>query len=174
MENRNSMVGKGGNIGKWSAEKISRVVLLSIVGVSAVVFLLFYLVGYNMPSMWNESINSPLFTDLVIVLMIALLISAFAIALFSKFVSTRKNHTPAIVNGIKGKKVTRLVVLFVAVIMLLSYLPSPDDVVMVDGKVYENDVMLRMTNMFVFTSLLLMAVGVCIICLASFVNRRIR
>lgn len=166
------MKGIGRNISKWSAEKISHVVLLSIVGFSAVVFLLFYLVGYNMPSMWNESINSPLFTDLVIVLMMALLVSATAVALYSKFRSLKKNHTKAVVNGINGKRITRFTILFVVLVMAISYLPAPSYNIMIDGYVYEDAVWLRMTNMFVFTSLLLMGVGIGVIIFATIMNRR--
>lgn len=174
MRKRIDMSQRGMNIRKWSAEKISHVVLLSIVGISAVVFLLFYCVGYNMPSMWNENVNSPLFTDLVMVLMIVLFLAAVVIAVYSKISSMRKNHADAIVNGINGKRITRLVSFGVIVVMALSYLPSPSDDVIVNGKLYDDALWLRLTNMFVVTSILLIVFGVVIICFASIVNRRIR
>lgn len=168
------MAMKGLNIGKWSAEKISNTVLFSIVGVSAVVFVLFYLVGYNMPSMWNENVNSPLFTDLVILLMIALFVSAIVSAIYSKFLSLKKSHTAAVVNGINGKRITRFVVLGVMVVMVLSYILGSSDGILVNGSLYDNAVWLRVTNMFVVTSLLLIVFGVAVICYATVKNRRRR
>lgn len=166
---------KGFDIRKWSAGKLSYTVLYSIAALTAVVFMLFYCVGYNMPSMWNESVNSPLFTDLVLVLMLLMLVSAFAVAVYSKVRSLKINHTEAVVNGINGKRITRLVVIFVVLIMVLSFLLLPfNNETIISGKVFSDEMWLRMANMFVFTSVSLIVAGLAVILYASIKNRRLR
>jgi hypothetical protein len=61
-------IGKLSDVRKWSSERISHMVLYSLTAIIALVFLLFYFVGYDMPAMWDERYNSPLLTDLVMVL----------------------------------------------------------------------------------------------------------
>lgn len=169
------MAMKGLDIGKWSAGKLSYAVLYSITALTAVVFMLFYCIGYNMPSMWNESVNSPLFTDLVLVLMILMLVSALAVTVYSKVRSLKVSHTEAVVNGINGKKITRLVILSVLLIMAISFIAFPTgSYSVIGGQVYSNEIWLRMANMFVFTSLALIAMGLSVILYATIKNRRLR
>ncbi len=169
------MAMKGLDIGKWSAGKLSYAILYSITALTAVVFMLFYCIGYNMPSMWNESVNSPLLTDLVLVLMILMLVSALAVTVYSKVRSLKVSHTETVVNGINGKKITRLVILCVLLIMAISFIAFPTgNYSIIGGQVYSNEIWLRMANMFVFTSLALIAMGLSVILYATIKNRRLR
>lgn len=166
---------KGLDIGKWSAGKLSYAVLYAITALTAIVFMLFYCIGYNTPSMWDESVNSPLLTDLVLVLMILMLVSALAVTAYSKARSLKVSHTDAVVNGIKGKKITRLVILCVMLIMAISFLAFPvDGYSIIDGQVYSDEIWLRMANMFVFTSIALIALGLSAILYAAIKNRRLK
>ena len=64
------------NFHLWSTERISQTVLYIIVGIAVVVFALFFLVGYNMPSVEEPSFNAPLLTDALLILTIALVFVA--------------------------------------------------------------------------------------------------
>lgn len=160
------------NIGKWSAEKLSHVVLYSLMALTAFVFLLFYFVGYDIPAVWDEKYNNPLFTDVVIVLMLLLILAALFLAVATKVLSLRKNHTDAVVNGIHGKRITWAVVGGTAVLMALTYIAFPANEIIVNGIAFSDGVWLRAANMFVISSLVLVFLAVVAIVVALLVNRR--
>ena len=160
------------DIRNWSVEKISHTVLYAITALTALIFILFYFVGYDTPAIWDERYNDPILTDLVIVLMILLLVVAIALVIYSKVHSLRTNHAPAIVNGIKGKRVTVIITAGVLALMLLSYLAIPAGKLIINGEEYTDTVWLRMANMFVISSVVLIIAGITAIAYGVLSNMR--
>ena len=164
-------IGKLSDVRKWSSERISHMVLYSLTAIIALVFLLFYFVGYDMPAMWDERYVSPLLTDLVMVLMFFLLIGTLAVACFAKWHSVRTNHSPAVVNGIHGKRITLCVT--IGTIVLLAFLFAlPSSSIYVNGEMFEEKIWLRAANMFVVASVLLIIIGIGAILFGIIRNRR--
>ena len=164
-------IGKLSDVRKWSSERISHVVLYSLTALIAIVFLLFYFVGYDMPAMWDERYISPLLTDLVMGLMLILLVGTFVVACLSKWHSVHANHTPAVVNGIHGKRITLGVTLgTIALMAVLFALPSSS--IYVNGELFEEKLWLRAANMFVVASVLLIIIGIGAILFGVIRNRR--
>ena len=164
-------IGKLSDVRKWSSERISHMLLYSLTAIIALVFLLFYFVGYNMPAMWDERYNSPLLTDLVMVLMFLLLIGTLAVACFAKWHSVRTNHSPAVVNGIHGKRITLCVT--IGTVVLLAFLFAlPSSSIYVNGEMFEEKIWLRAANMFVVASVLLIIIGIVAILFGIIRNRR--
>lgn len=165
----------GGESGVRSAERISMTVLYSLVGVVTVSFLAFFLIGYNMPAMWNESINSPLFTDLIIVLAFIFLIAALALVIVSRVHSFKVGHKIDVVNGVPVRKISWGVFACVVLVMAIFALLWPvSEEIVINGNAYGDGLWMHITNMFVNTSLLLIVVGVVVICIAAIMNRRRR
>lgn len=159
------------NVRNWSSERISHVVLYSLTALTAIVFLLFYFVGYDTPAMWDERFVAPLLTDLVMLLMMLLLIGAVVVAGFAKWHSVKTNHTPAVENGIRGKRITLAVIVgTVALMALLFALPSSE--IYVNGEMFDDKLWLRAANMFVVASLLLIIIGIGAILFGVIRNRR--
>lgn len=159
------------DVRKWSSERISHTVLYSLTALTALVFALFYFVGYDTPAMWDERYIAPLLTDLVMFFMLLLLVGAIVVACVSKWHSARTNHTPAVENGIHGKRITLGVTAgTVALLGLLFALPSSS--VYVNGEMFEDTFWLRAANMFVISSLLLIIIGVGVILFGVIRNRR--
>lgn len=164
-------IGKWSDVRKWSSERISHVVLYSLTALIAIVFLLFYFVGYDMPAMWDERYISPLLTDLVMGLMLILLVGTFVVACLSKWHSVHTNHNPAVVNGIHGKRITLGVTLgTIALMAVLFALPSSS--IYVNGELFEEKLWLRAANMFVVASVLLIIIGIGAILFGVIRNRR--
>ena len=164
-------IGKLSDVRKWSSERISHVVLYSLTALIALVFLLFYFVGYETPAMWDERYISPLLTDLVMVLMLILLVGTFVVACFSMWHSVHANHTPAVVNGIHGKRITLGVTLgTIALMAIIFALPSSS--IYVNGELFEEKLWLRAANMFVVASVLLIIIGIGAILFGVIRNRR--
>ena len=94
---------------KWTSERISQAVLYVIVGLTAVVFALFRLVGYDIPYFDNPELNAPLLTGVLIAFMILLTVVAVAIALIAACRSLKKNRRAAkVVDGIHAARLARL------------------------------------------------------------------
>ena len=164
-------IGKLSDVRKWSSERISHVGLYSLTALIAIVFLLFYFVGYDMPAMWDERYISPLLTDLVMGLMLILLVGTFVVACLSKWHSVHTNQTPAVVNGIHGKRITLGVTLgTIALMTVLFALPSSS--IYVNGELFEEKLWLRAANMFVVASVLLIIIGIGAILFGVIRNRR--
>ena len=163
---------KKNNVRKKPTEKISHLFMFVMMGIIAFVFLLYYLVGYNAPAAWDEKYNSPLLTDLVILLMFALLVGAIVAVSCSKILSLRKNQTPAVVNGIHGKRVTWCVTGVVIAVLAVTCLALPADRLYVNGEAYDDTLWLHVTNMFVASSLFLIIIGLCAIVFGVFQNKR--
>ena len=64
-------------------DQISTRVLYSLVGLTVVVFALFYLVGYNAPYLFDPTYNAPVLTDLVLVLMYLMIAAGLGVAVYS-------------------------------------------------------------------------------------------
>lgn len=163
---------KKDNSGKKSAESISRMFLLSITLFIALVFLLFYFVGYDTPAMWDERYNNPLLTDVLLMLMILLFVTSCGVVLFSKIHSLRNNHDEEIENGIHGKRITYSVVGAVLLLMALAYLALPASEMIVNGEVFNDMVWLRTANMFVVSCLVMIVAGIVAIVYGAVMNRR--
>ena len=59
-----------------SAERISKRVFIALLAVIAVVFVAFYLIGFNRPYADDPNFNEPLLTDVVLVFMFLILLLA--------------------------------------------------------------------------------------------------
>ena len=144
----------------WRADRISRLFLYVATAVIALVFLLYYCVGYDVPAMWDEKYNSPALTDLVIILMFLLLFGACVAVVSSAVRTIRKIHSPAVVNGINGRLITWSVAGAVAALMAFSFFILPADRMLANGRVFDEEIWIRMTNMFVTSSTLLIFIGI--------------
>ena len=56
-------------LSKWAEERISQRILYVLIGVIALVFVLFFSVGFYTPFAGDPSFNAPLFTDVLLIFM---------------------------------------------------------------------------------------------------------
>ena len=55
-------------LSKWAEERISQRILYVLIGIIALVFVLFFSVGFYTPICWRPFFNAPLFTDVLLYL----------------------------------------------------------------------------------------------------------
>ncbi len=144
----------------WTAGRVSRLFLYVMTALIAVVFLLFYFVGYDAPAMWDERYNSPVLTDFVMFLIIILFVGACVAVVYSAHHTIRKVHSPAVINGIHGRRITWSVAGGVVLLMAVMFFVLPADRLLANGKVYDEELWIRITNMFVASSSLLIFIGI--------------
>lgn len=147
---------------RWATEKISQMVLYIIIGISAIVFALFYLVGYNMQSVENPSFNAPLLTDALLILMIVLLIVAAIIGVAAVVIGLKKRDSgDKVINGVPAAKISMLTFGITFVLLLATFIFGSTDSMMINGHQFTDVIALKLTDMFVQTSIIMIVLAVC-------------
>ncbi|ANR74007.1 hypothetical protein J4856_01075 [Prevotella scopos JCM 17725] len=147
-------------IAKMDEERISQCVLYLIVALSAIVFLAFYLIGYDVPYSADASFNAPMLTDVLLGFMWGLLtiaIIASIIAVIRGIQSATRSE--GITNGIPAKKITYITYGATTLILVLTFIFGSTQMMMVNGQKFTDSFWLRMTDMFINSSLLLLVIA---------------
>lgn len=148
-------------IRRWSTERISQYVLYTIVMLTALVFGLFWLIGFDDPYVDNPVFNAPVFTDLLIVFMLLLTVGALLLAIVSIVRSVRRlGSGEKVINGIPAQRLTIIVVVTTFSLFVLTFLFGSSEAMLVNGAIYADSIWLRLSDMFVNTSLAMIAIAI--------------
>lgn len=149
-------------MGHRISERISQYILYGLTSFSAILFVMFYLVGFDTPYWKNESMNAPLLTDVLLGLMIGIFGLTVLLTLLAKAHSVRVNHGSAsVVNGIPTRKISISIALFTSFVLILGFLSTSTAPMTVNGETYANWWGLKISGMLITTAsvLLLSAIG---------------
>ncbi len=149
------------DIKSWSAEKISQRIFYILIALSIFVFGLFFLLGFDMPFEENPDFNAPLFTDVLIGLMWLLFLIAIAVVVIAvvkrnKFIGKEADN----INGIPAAKIFRLTWLGTLGLLILTFVFSSSLPMLINGEEYNDWFWLKTSDMLVFTSIVMLIVGV--------------
>ena len=155
-------------IAKMDEERISQRVLYVIVGLSAVVFLAFYLIGYDVPFAGNTAFNAPMLTDVLLGFMWGLLVITVLASIVAVIRGIqRANGSEDVTNGISARKITYTTYGVTALILLLTFIFGSTQVMVVNGQNYTDSFWLRMTDMFVNSSLILLVLAAVVVAIGA-------
>ncbi|MBR3531499.1 MAG: hypothetical protein IKN83_09050 [Bacteroidaceae bacterium] len=135
-----------------NTDKIAKYLLWTMMGISIVVFVLFFLVGFDTPFEDNPKYNNPKLTDAVLILSYALVIIAIVATIWSaiKQVTVGGNST-AKDKGIAGRTGLIAVVILVVslVIGLIVGFANKGETMLINGKDWNNpaDIIITDTSM---------------------------
>ncbi len=142
-------------------KKLPLRVLYALSGVTVLVFALFWLVGFNRPFEDDGNFNAPLFTDVLLVLMLVLTAGAIGVAAWSVVRAGKVNRgAERVVNNIPVRKIGMAVGVGTAVMLLLTFLLASSAPMRINGLDYTDTFWLRASGMFVSTSLLMIVVAI--------------
>lgn len=145
---------------KWPTERISTRALYLLVGVAMVIFVLFWLIGYDRPYEDDPNFNAPLFTNALLVLMVLYLLLGVGLAVWSVVSLLKKRgKTDAVENRIPVKKIGYLVTGGVFALLLLTFALGSTAPMKINGATYASSFWLRTSDMFIATSLLMLVVA---------------
>lgn len=158
----------------WPTDKVSGRVLLVLLVLTAVVFALFWLVGYNLPYLDDASFNAPLFTDLLLFFTYLLLVGAVAVAVVSAVRSLRRREVgDGTVNGVPARRIAWGVVGLLVVSLVLTFALGSGEPMKINGVDFAETFWLKATDMFVNTIIVLMVVALAAVLYGvSGINRR--
>lgn len=141
-----------------SAYEISRLVLYIVLGVAAVVYGLFLLVGYSMPSDVNPSFTAPLLTPLLIGFVELMVVVAIAIAVWMGLARVRSSKSRK-AGSITSVRIMLGVALGTIVLLLLSFALGSTAPIMANGTTYTESLWLRVADMFIYSGAVLIVVA---------------
>lgn len=146
---------------KQPTERLSQWALWIIVALTAVVFALFFFVGYDNASDDGAPYNAPMLTTAVLVLQYVLLAVAIAVLLAAVVRSVRlRSKGDRVVNGVPVARIVLGVVAGTVVLLGLTFLLAGTDAMTVNGAAYTDKFWLRVAGMFVDTSLWLLVAAI--------------
>lgn len=146
---------------QWPTEKLSSRVLYALVSLAVLVFVLFWLVGYDRPFADDPNFNAPLLTDALLVLMELFLLLTFGITAWSVArLLKKRGKAGAMSNNIPVKRIGYYTVCGTALLMVLSFLIGSSAPMKINGMLYTDVFWLKASDMFIYTSLLMMLVAV--------------
>lgn len=147
-------------IAQWPAAKVSRCCFYLLIGVAALVYVLFFLVGYATPYEADPSFSAPLFTPLLIAFVELLGIVAVATAVWMAVRQHRASTHERVVNGVPQRLISVSVASGVSVLVLITLALGSAQPLMVNGTRYASALSLRVADMFIATGTALIVVAV--------------
>lgn len=150
----------GRNLRKKSTEQLSQRIFYGLLAITMLVFCCFFLIGYDEPFVDNPDFNAPLFTDVLILLMWVLFLGSVSLSVYSIIKDYRtapKNAKDE--DGIPEAKINHFVWGGTAVALVLTFLVSSSTSMIINGKPFSDWIWLKVSDMFIFTSILLLVIA---------------
>lgn len=140
-----------------STEQLSRWVLYALSALTAFMFALYYLIGYDQPYVENPDFNEPLLTTALLFFMYALLVTTVGIGVWSILRETKLRRSESKVsNGIPTSIISRCVAGGTLMVFALTFALGSTQPLMTNGKSFTDGMLLRMADQFINTSIFLL------------------
>lgn len=146
---------------KIDTKKLPSRVLYILIGVIALVFVLFWLIGFDRPYIDDPNFNEPMLTDVLMILMILMTIGGIAIVIWSLVHDMKiSGKGDAYSNNIPVKKIGYCVAGGTFVILLLTFIIGSSSPMKINGADYTDVFWLKVSDMFVSSSILLIIAAI--------------
>lgn len=146
---------------KIDTKKLPSRVLYILIGVIALVFVLFWLIGFDRPYIDDPNFNEPMLTDVLMILMILMTIGGIAIVIWSLVHDMKiSGKGDAYSNNIPVKKIGYYVAGGTFVILLLTFIIGSSSPMKINGADYTDVFWLKVSDMFVSSSILLIIAAI--------------
>ena len=140
-----------------STEQLSRWVLYALSALTACLFALYYLIGYDQPYVENPDFNEPLLTTTLLLFMYTLLATTVGIGVWSILRETKRRRSESkVINGIPTSLISRCVAGGTLMVFVLTFVSGSTQPLMTNGKSFTDGMLLRMADQFINTSILLL------------------
>lgn len=142
------------------SDKVSGLVLVLLVTVSVIMFGAFFLAGYDRPYEEDTSYNAPLLTDALIVFTYVLMAVAVAVAVVSVFRGVRMRGGAGIVsNRVPSGKIASCTIAVLLLTLAVTFVSGSAEPLRINGKPYSDSLWLKLTDMLINTSVILMVIA---------------
>lgn len=151
-----------------STQRLSARILMVLVGITAVVFCAFFLIGYDNPYEENPAFNAPRLTNLIIILSYLLIIGTLALTIFSLVMAYRnRNKSAAVVNNVPAARIAYIISGGVVALLILTFLFGSSAPMVINGEQYTQTLWLKTADMFIFTAIAMLIVAIAAVAYSS-------
>lgn len=138
-----------------------------------VIFAMFWLIGFDRPYDEDPNFNAPLFTDLLLVFTMLLLVGAIVVAAWSVARSLKvSGRGERMSNNIPVRRIGTVVAVGTVAVMLLTFIFGSSVPMNINGATYADTMWLKVSDMFISTSLLMIAAAITAVLYGSIRNIR--
>lgn len=162
------MMGKIKNWKRWPVERLSMSVFYTLVALSVLIYALLWFVGYSRPFDENPNFNAPLFSNALIGWVYLLVIGTVGMVAWTVFRTLKvRGKSDSYDNNIPIKKIGYGVVFGVMALLALSFLVGSSTEMLINGTRYTTFFWLKVSDMFIYTSLVLMVIAIAMVVYGS-------
>jgi hypothetical protein len=145
---------------KLSTEKISSRVLYVVIAMTAVVVAAFFGIGYDTMSEENASLNDPLCTNLLLWFMYLLTLLTVGVTIASIVWSIKRGNKIKDESGVPTRKIIIGVISLLVLSLVVTFITGDASPMKTGEGVYNDAFWLKITDMFINTSAVLMVVAI--------------
>ena len=126
---------------------------IGLVAVSAVVFIAFWCVGYDMPYEEDVDFNAPLLTDMLLVYIYLLTSTAIGVTVYSIVHGIKTRGRQSLTeNGVPSGRITIITWGVTFALLASTFALGSTDPIKVNGKDFCEGIWLRLSDMFIVSS----------------------
>ena len=147
---------------------ISVRVLMVLIGIIAVTFCAFFLIGYDNPYEENPAFNAPRLTNVIIIISYLLIIGTIALTVFSLVMAYRnRNKSAAVVNNVPAARIAYIISGGVVALFILTFLFGSSAPMVINGEQFTQTLWLKTADMFIFTAIAMLVVAIAAVAYSS-------
>ena len=147
---------------------------IGLVAVTALVFIAFWLVGYDMPYEEDADFNAPLLTDMLLGYIYLLTAVALGVTVYSIVHGIRTSGRQGFTeNGVPAGRITIATWVATVVLLILTFALGATDPIKVNGKDFCESIWLRLSDMFIISSgvMILIAIAAMVFGMSGYSRR---
>lgn len=139
-----------------------------IIAVAAVIFGLFFIIGFNRPYIENANFNDPLFTWPLLAFVALLLLAAIGIVVWSVVLSVKRgDFASSHDNLVPVRKISLTVAGGTFLLLLITFVVGSSHELVINGDTFTNVFWLKAANMFTVSSVVLVVIASLILIYSS-------
>ncbi len=151
---------KCSHIKKWSSERLSQCVFYVLLAISAIIFALFYLVGFETPSLDVPTFNEPLFTEGLLGWMSLLLLLSLTTVVVVLWRGYKTSERGEKCQGVPGRQLQWCTWGGTVILLILTFVLASAAPMKINGRSYTDWLWLKITDMLIWTSSILLLIAV--------------
>ena len=138
---------------QYNIKKKQSWIIIGLIAISAVVFIAFWCVGYDMPYEEDADFNAPLLTDMLLGYIYLLTSSAIGVTVYSIVHGIKTRGRQSLTeNGVPAGRITIITWGVTFALLASTFALGSTDPIKVNGKDFCEGIWLRLSDMFIISS----------------------
>ena len=159
---------------QYNIKKKQSWIIIGLIAISAVVFIAFWCVGYDMPYEEDADFNAPLLTDMLLGFIYLLTVVAIGVTVYSIVHGIKTRGRQSLTeNGVPAGRITIITWGVTFALLASTFALGSTDPIKVNGKDFCESIWLRLSDMFIISSgvMILIAIAAMVFGMSGYSRR---